>query len=1028
MVPAMATTISRDLELAPLPERPRPPLTPTRIDRLVRPDDQLRLTVEYLNLDVDPATNTLVRVDPNEPFTGMRLVFGSQHTVEDTIGTADTTPDRAFAYRTARDSRIVVEVPEGAPYGVDAVVDLAARVLVLDERAVPEAAREAPATSRTRRRGRKPSGAEDTEPGQDVTALEVVDSLVFSPGADGRFAAARQPITRNEVTELWRARLEEGSVRAIHARRGDPRFARPLDFDKRSKIVNATITDPGEPIQVDRLWLTSQGAFLDLTGEWLVGDLAGYLHLSTAGRDLHVEVIERGYLAPFGHPATITQVTDRQFRVDEGGGITAVLVQDDYLAVSAPSVGYPSLRMPHDGRTVPFPELAVTDLGSGPVGKRAITFTTDEVTTTINDANAWIVTRDGADVSVTYAATDRTDRPGITFSGPAVFVADRHAYVVQDEVNGVNTVLGNLAEYFRVNPVAADLGGQTVGWADPDPRGKAGSLRTTNTITFTMDRPVLEDSEVPSEVRDELEAAFRPAFYPKVDRAAVVDETTASLLGTPGLPVDVSYADAWLLHHNGSENPGLAYHTLVSSTTLERGGSGSGLVRPALNITTFGQVLGAGTDLTTPSGFVGGDNPTVNWDPSDALADTAKLFGTIVLNQIVEQVNVALDQLEGEKGMPRFEVVTGDDGITYEMSWSPTLKSLNIGEAPVSIIADDLEDAGLPNPFGNKDSAASVLLRQLVPFDGTAPGTEFELKLERVAVQLPPGLPALAMLFNTVRYHEPMAGTAKLETDIAEWLFVNVLEFLEPVRQVIVTLLDLGDIEIGPDGVKADVEVPVPDLSFGVVGVAGLNVGLGLDLPNDPTAKAKIGFNLSRREDPFRITVMGFGGTGSFELEMVADDIVRLHGSMAATFELSVSVFVASASLSASLGIELLYKKIRDQGEVTLTAYVELKANASVLGIVNITGKVLLALSYNLTTKVLKGTAKISAEVDSLFGKSETTWRETVEVALGSGSSAAAFALGAAPTGPAPDDGFAPTSFVDRFTESQWTDYCGAFS
>ncbi|MGH9118199.1 MAG: hypothetical protein ACRD0A_10100 [Acidimicrobiales bacterium] len=1031
----MATITSSDLRVGVRPGRAGPPIIPTRIDRLVRADDQLHLTIEFLNLDVDPATNTLVRVDRTEAFTGVRLVFGSQHTVEDTISTPDATSIAGFAHRTARDSRLVFELAEGTPYVMKKILDLAARALLLDDRAVPgsksNAAREAPATSRRRRRDRRPSGAIDaaeTEPATDVSALEVVDSLVFSPDRDGRFTTELGPITRDDVTELWRARLESSAdgdpatrpvVRAIWSRPGDPPFDRPLAEDKRNLIVHATVTDPGEPIQVDRLWLTSQGAFLDLTGEWVDGDLAGYLHRATAGRDLHVEVIERGYLAPFGPAATITQVSDRQFRVDDGGGITAVLVQDDYLAVAGATVAYPAPHMPHDGRTVPFPEVTVTDTGTGPVGKAAVTLADGTV---ISQSNAWIVTRDGVDAVVTYSAKDRTGRSGITFSAPAVFVVDSHSYTVQDEVNGVTTPLGNLAAYFRESPLEVDFGGQPVGWADPHPRGRAGSLRSTSSIRFVMDRPVLDAGDVPSDVKAELEAARRPAFYPSVEGAAVIDEATASLIGSTGEAVDVVYADVWLQHENGPENPGLAFHTIPTGTSLERQGSGSGLVRPALAVTTFGQVLGAGTELTTTPSLVGGDNPIVDWDPEEALGETAKLFGSILLTSIVEKVNVALDQLEGEKGMPRFEVLQEEDGIFYLMSWEPKLKSFPAGDTPVFVVSDDLEDAGLPNPFGEKASTASLSLGQLVPFDGSAAGTEFELKLENVAVQLPPAVPAIAMLFNSVRYHEPVGGTAKLETDIAEWMFINVLEFLEPVRRIVVTLLDLGDIEIGPDGVKADVEVPVPDLSFGVVGVAGLDVGLALDLPNDDPAK--IGFNLSRREDPFRITVMGFGGTGSFELEMVADDIVLLHGSMAATFEISVSLFIASASLSASLGIDLLYKQ--DEG-VTLSAYVELKANASVLGLVNITGKVLLALSYSFDSKLLKGTAKISAEVDSLFGKSETTWKETVEVALGSDDSARRSALLAGPSAET-DAAFVATSFVDRFTESQWTTYCAAFS
>ena len=60
-----------------------------------------------------------------------------------------------------------------------------------------------------------------------------------------------------------------------------------------------------------------------------------------------------------------------------------------------------------------------------------------------------------------------------------------------------------------------------------------------------------------------------------------------------------------------------------------------------------------------------------------------------------------------------------------------------------------------------------------------------------------------------------------------------MLAFLEPVREVVVTLLDLGNIEVGPEGVFADVEIPVPSLAFGVVGVTNLKIGLGSTCPTD---------------------------------------------------------------------------------------------------------------------------------------------------------------------------------------------------
>ena len=50
------------------------------------------------------------------------------------------------------------------------------------------------------------------------------------------------------------------------------------------------------------------------------------------------QLIERGYLVPFGHPATVTRVSEREFRADEAGGSTAAVVQSDHLAVAVPSL------------------------------------------------------------------------------------------------------------------------------------------------------------------------------------------------------------------------------------------------------------------------------------------------------------------------------------------------------------------------------------------------------------------------------------------------------------------------------------------------------------------------------------------------------------------------------------------------------------------------------------------------------------------------------------------------------------------
>ncbi|MFT4165940.1 MAG: hypothetical protein QM650_11935 [Microlunatus sp.] len=1010
------------------------PVVPTRVDRLVRADDQLSLTLEFLNLDVDSARRTLVAVDPLAKFTGVRLVFGSQHTVEQTIGAEDDVPADGIDHRAAAESRLVVALPTGTPYALKSILDLAGRALALDERAVP---------------GRKPPGR-PAEPSPEVTALELVDSLVFSPEPDGRFAAGVAPVTRADVTELWRTRLlpnadtdtgtdnstQPAKLRAIWSRPGDTPADRPLTADVRSQIVAATTVDPAEAIEVNQLWLTTHGSFIDLSGAWATGQLARYLHRAAAGRDLYVETAQRGFLAPFGIPAAITTVTERLVRDDASGNPVAVLVQQDFLSISATPVPFPAPHMPQDGRGIPFTQVIASDPGAGPVALASVTL---DDGTQIGTDKIGTVTRDGVPVTIGYRATDRTGRTDIAFTMPAIFVASDHAFTVQDTVNGVPTPLGLLSTFFADHPAELELGGQPIGWADPHPAGRAGSSRSTRLIRLALDRPDLAGSTAGA-VRADLITAGRPAFYPRVSSARVSDDAVAALVGGSDA-IEVTYAAAWLAHGNGPRNPGLAFHTLATPTTLDRPGAGQGLIRPSLRIDTFSQTLGSGiaptaariaapdrADFPAREDFPANSKlpvqadaapPILSWDPKSALGDAARLFGSIALDEIVEQVNIALDDLGGDTGLPTIETLIEEEGIGYLLRWQPKLKTFRVAGDPVFVIAEDLASAGLPAFFGSKaTSTANIELSQFIPLttdadDGGATDTDFELTLDNVTLRLPPGAPAIAIAFRRVRYHDPGDGNAGLDTDLADWRFIEVLEFLEPVREFIVGLLDLGDIEIDSGGVRAEVDIPVPKLSFGVINVTGLNVGLALDLPNE--GSSTIGFNLSRRDDPFRITLMGFGGSGSLEVRMVADDLDFLLGSLAVTYELAASIVVVSASLSASLGIELTY----EDSTVTLGAYVELAGNASVLGLVNITGKVLLSLLYHLDSKLLRGTAQLTAEVDTPFSKSDTSWRQTVEVSLAADDSrrrSLAATLGSGP------------SFGDRFTAEQWAEYCAAYA
>jgi hypothetical protein len=111
-----------------------------------------------------------------------------------------------------------------------------------------------------------------------------------------------------------------------------------------------------------------------------------------------------------------------------------------------------------------------------------------------------------------------------------------------------------------------------------------------------------------------------------------------------------------------------------------------------------------------------------------------------------------------------------------------------------------------------------------------------------------------------------------------------------------------------------------------------------------------------------------------------------------------------------------------EQDSVELAAYVELRGSVGILGLVDVTGSVVLALIYGLQTKLLRGVATMTGEVDSIFGKSDVSFEAEVEVPLAGGTSARALAAIAL------DVTATALSFADRFSTDEWTDYCDAYA
>lgn len=236
-----------------------------------------------------------------------------------------------------------------------------------------------------------------SSPTAQQTAIEAPYRLIISPSSEGRWTHSDTPVDAEDTArhvELWHSRLavtgptgdvteldaKRRIVRAIWTRDRDglpqttwranemddpdhplrtPKTADDLPFRgslnraDRHRLVRQSaerwpgIKDPASlrPVGVDKLWLSSLGAWLDLHGAWYtkeysargIPSVLAWDHIAPLGRDQWVRVVYPGYLFPFGHACALVKITERRVTANPA---VASLYQFKFLVISEPSRTY----------------------------------------------------------------------------------------------------------------------------------------------------------------------------------------------------------------------------------------------------------------------------------------------------------------------------------------------------------------------------------------------------------------------------------------------------------------------------------------------------------------------------------------------------------------------------------------------------------------------------------------------------------------------------------------------------------------
>lgn len=243
------------------------------------------------------------------------------------------------------------------------------------------------------------------------TALEVPSRLQLSPSIDGAWAHATSMAgERGDGTgpvELWHSRLgvrvvapdgtvsvdetdpSQRVVRAIWTRdvsawgQEPPPPSPEVPFrmstapSERYEVVGLStgagmsIWSNPNPVDVNRMALSSLGAFIDVRGAWPLTppyNVAEWQHRTTLGRDQYVKVVHFGYLFPFGHRAVFVVETRR--KVDPtlpDSADTAILWQREFVLLRERTRGYEDRSMPFTSITLaPLSTPDLNDPGPDP--------------------------------------------------------------------------------------------------------------------------------------------------------------------------------------------------------------------------------------------------------------------------------------------------------------------------------------------------------------------------------------------------------------------------------------------------------------------------------------------------------------------------------------------------------------------------------------------------------------------------------------------------------------------------------------
>ncbi|NML65449.1 hypothetical protein HHL22_09555 [Hymenobacter sp. RP-2-7] len=424
---------------------------------------------------------------------------------------------------------------------------------------------------------------------------------------------------------------------------------------------------------------------------------------------------------------------------------------------------------------------------------------------------------------------------------------------------------------------------------------------------------------------------YANGFWPSLAQFEVELPAVRTLLPEQSKRVALAYADEFLHVGDQAAVPLALVDKLVVDFTRQADRSG-GLVAPKFTADGISRTLGL-----VPTGAL----------PLPAgLPDLATLYAGATL-----------------LGFPLGEVINLAETTARNLPLSPAIVPLLLAGQPPGV---QMEWPGLPlksyGPLKTTDATTLDLHVELSPLK-----TETTCTVENISVVLPPtGTPFLTLTFESLVFKQENGKAPDLKISKPKVEFEGALKLLRVLQEKLQQLLDLGDsgptVEVTSVGLTASYTFAVPSVQMGGFLLRNIAFRTAVEVPFDGRP-VTVGISFARRDNPFNLSVLLFGGGGYIDLLLGPAGLLRLEASMEFGAAVAVDFLVASGEVHALGGV----RYVQRGADIEVDGYLRFGGSVQVLGLVSVSVELVLTLHYDSELDKLWGQATLVLEINLLL-------------------------------------------------------------